>query len=74
MQQLAIEWFAEELYKKFEMKGPVEVFDEIFEEALKMNTEQIKNAYHEDRDLLSHYEDGSAFEQYYNETFKQQEQ
>ena len=34
-----------------------------------MEKEQMKIAFEIYRDLLSHYEDGSAFEDYYNETY-----
>jgi hypothetical protein len=40
-----------------------------FNEAEKDEKEQMKIAFEIDRDLLSHYEDGSAFEDYYNQTY-----
>jgi hypothetical protein len=42
----------------------------IIQQAKEMEKQQVNNAFHQDRDSLSHYEDGSAFEEYYNETFK----
>jgi hypothetical protein len=40
-----------------------------FTEAEKDEKEQMKIAFQIYRDLLSHYEDGSAFEDYYNKTY-----
>ena len=40
-----------------------------FNDAEKEEKEHMKIAFLDERDLLSHYEDGSAFEQYYNETY-----
>jgi predicted secreted protein len=39
------------------------------EEAKAMEKEQMMYAYNSDRDLLSCYDDGSAFNEYYNETY-----
>ena len=36
----AVEWFAKELYDKFEMKGDGKVFDELLEQAKEMEKEQ----------------------------------
>jgi len=41
MKQTAIEWFANELYEKFEMRGDGNLFDEIYEQAKEMEKEQI---------------------------------
>ena len=36
----AVEWFAKELYEKFEMKGDGKVFDDLLEQAKEMEKEQ----------------------------------
>jgi hypothetical protein len=45
MQQTAVEWFAKELYEKFEMKGDGKVFDELLDQAKEMEKEQIMDAH-----------------------------
>ena len=61
----AVEW----LLEQFEEWNSPRKWKEIIEQVKEMEKEQINNAFHQDRDSLSHYEDGSAFEKYYNETF-----
>ena len=39
MENSAVEWFAQELYEKFEMKGDGKVFDELLEQAKAMEKE-----------------------------------
>jgi hypothetical protein len=64
MKQTAVEWLVEQ-YKK--VGGiPISMADQ----AKEMEKEQIVNAYN-DCEWTGDHEDG---EQYYNETFKQQEQ
>jgi hypothetical protein len=74
MQQTAVEWFAKELYEKFEMKGDGKVFDELLDQAKEMEKEQIMDAHINGQ---SEYDKGAYrkeveenSEQYYNETFK----
>ena len=73
----AVEWFAKELYEKFEMKGDGKVFDDLLEQAKEMEKEQkIKFAENcldkaLDLDIRTAF---SNVEKYYNETFKQEEQ
>jgi len=43
--KLAVEWFAKELYEKFEMKGDGKVFDDLLEQAKEMEVENKKKAY-----------------------------
>ena len=62
----AVEWFAKELYEKFEMKGDGKVFDDLLEQAKEMGKQQIIDAF-------ELWRTGSG-EEYYNQTFKQQEQ
>ncbi len=60
----AVEWFAKELYEKFEMKGDGKVFDELLEQAKEMEKEQIEK---------SHIDGGKnkrTAVKYYKETFK----
>ena len=67
--QTAVEWLIEQLHRKY---GGTDFFwtnmDEI-EQAKEMEKEQMKIAFEIYRDLLSHYEDGSAFEDYYKQTY-----
>ena len=67
MKQTAVEWFALELYEKFEMKGDGKVFDELLNQAKAMEKEQIKDALQEFLDITLPDE---VCEKYYNETFK----
>jgi hypothetical protein len=67
----AVEWLMEELPKHG--SGAVRTFGDLFEQAKEMEKEQIENAY------KAGYNNGNidtclTSEQYYNETFKQQEQ
>lgn len=64
----AVEWFALELYEKFEMKGNGKVFDELLEQAKEMEKKQIMDAYKSHHDLGHIY--GLDAEQYYHKTFK----
>ena len=66
-QKTAVEWLFAELKNHLDM--PSHHANEILEQAKEMEKEQMKIAFEIYRDLLSHYEDGSAFEQYYNETY-----
>ena len=68
MKQTAVEWFANELYQKFEMRGDGNLFVEIIEQAIEMFKQQIVDAYDD-----GNYAYGMGVkepEQYYNETFK----
>jgi hypothetical protein len=75
----AVEWFAKELYDKFEMKGDGKVFDELLEQAKEMEKEQQMKTYKValmrgmsyDEDVY-HENKWRDPEKYYNETFKQQ--
>ena len=70
--QTAIEW----LFNKMNTEEhTISEWDNIREEALKIEKEQIKEAYGDERDYLS---DSGNFitisaEQYYNETYKNEE-
>lgn len=66
MKQTAIEWFAKELYEKFEMKGDGNLFDEIFIHYKEMEKQQIIDAYNNGQQIPPF----EYAEQYYNETFK----
>jgi len=68
MKQTALEWLYEEFTKTNYLTE--DEFYMIFNQAKAMEKEQIVNAYN-DCEWTGDYEDG---EQYYNETFKQQEQ
>ena len=53
-----------------------ELIDEIIQKAERMlekEKEAISTAFHTDRPSLSLYENGSAFEEWYNETFNTKE-
>ena len=45
MRQTAIDWFAKELYEKFEMKGDGNLFDELFIHYKEMEKQQMKDAW-----------------------------
>lgn len=62
MKQTAVEWFAQELYEKFEIRGYGILYNELLQQAKQMEKQQITDAW-EDTEYL-------APEQYYNETFK----
>jgi hypothetical protein len=67
--QTAVEWLANELYEKFEMRGDGLLYDDILKQVKEMEKQQIIDAY------ASGYIDGVAqnkitAEQYYNDTFK----
>lgn len=64
----AVEWFAEELYKKVEMKGDGKVFDELLEQAKEMDKEHKKFIFECGRNFQLTGE--GTFEEVYNETFK----
>jgi hypothetical protein len=75
----AVEWFAKELYEKFEMKGDGKVFDDLLNQSNKLFENQIKDAneegFHSGQSMA--HDGKSKFESakdYYNKTFKQQEQ
>jgi hypothetical protein len=72
MEQTAVEWFAKELYEKFEMKGDGKVFDELLSQAKEMEKQQIIDAYYQigkdHQDMIFPIEKNA--EQYYKETFK----
>jgi len=66
MKQTAVEWLKEQLLKKDVYTSTTE----LFEQAKAMEKEQIMDAY---RTRWINYLPDKDSEQYYNETFKQQE-
>ena len=68
MKQTAVEWLVEQIMKHD--KSFLQFYGAEIEKAKEMEKEQIVNAYN-DCEWTGDHEDG---EQYYNETFKQQEQ
>ena len=63
MKQSAVEWLANELYEKFEMKGDGALFNDLLNQANKMFEQQIEDAY-------KYSVNGNILaEQYYKETF-----
>ena len=65
----AVEWFAKELYEKFEMKGDGKVFDDLLNQSNKLFENQIVHAWNDGLwGKLREGEDNA--ESYYNETFK----
>jgi hypothetical protein len=71
----AVEWFAKELnnwrIKEFGEDSIIGIPSEVFEKAKKMEKEQIMNAWLTTKPTtLNYWRD--EFEQYYNETFKQE--
>ena len=71
MKQTAVEWLYNNLKSHFEHDGDLlEIVQMSFEQAKEMEKKQMKKAYHHDRPNLLCYEKGTAFKEYYNETFK----
>ena len=63
MKQTAVEWLANELYEKFEMKGDGALFNDLLNQANKMFEQQIIDAY-------NYSVNGNILaQQYYNQTF-----
>ena len=61
----AVEWFALELYEKFEMKGDGNLFDDLLEQAKEIEISQKAEEY------LKGFKDGKEYEIKLNElTFK----
>ena len=58
----------EYLIEQYVNKGIITIED--IEQAEEMEKEQIKRAYNHERPNLLCYEKGTAFKEYYNETFK----
>jgi len=64
-QQTAVEWFAQQLYDRFTMKGDGKLYQLLFEQAKEMEKEQIQDAYKADTYPIG---DDEA-EQYYEQTY-----
>jgi hypothetical protein len=45
MKPTAVEWLANELYEKFEMKGDGALFNDLVNQAIEMEAKQIENAF-----------------------------
>ena len=69
MKQTAIEWLANELYEKFEMKGDGALFNDLVNQAKEIEKQQIIDAY-DNSYMDRYYYNGKNGVQYYNETFK----
>jgi hypothetical protein len=72
----AVEWYNQQIVDRQNGNGDSRSRDEIFEQAKEMEKEQIKDAYINGRYEADKIVMGQNFyaKQYYNETFKQQEQ
>ena len=70
MAQSAVEFFAKELYEKFEMKGDGALFNDLLNKANKMFEQQIINANRDGVDMVVDNVPWITGEEYYNETFK----
>ncbi len=63
----AVEWLANELYEKFEMKGDGALFNDLVNQSKEMEMKQIIDAFNN-----GYYQETigyNASEKYYNETF-----
>ena len=69
MRQTAVEWLANELYEKFEMKGDGILFDEFLKQAKEKEYRQITNAY--ESGVFDGFNRKSK--DYYNETYREEE-
>ena len=70
MKETAVEWLANELYEKFEMKGDGALFNDLLNKANKMFEQQIINANRDGVDMVVDNVPWITGEEYYNETFK----
>ena len=70
MKQTSIEWLANELYEKFEMRGDGILFDEILNKAKELEKQQIIDAYETAMETDIYNVPLKVGEQYYTETFK----
>ena len=65
----AVEWFYEEIWKQFGFSCS----SNILEKAKEMEKQQLNDAYNADRPNLTCYEENTAFKEYYNETFNNED-
>ena len=65
----AVEWFYEEIWKQFGFSCS----SNILEKAKEMEKHQLNDAYNADRPNLTCYEENTAFKEYYNETFNNED-
>jgi hypothetical protein len=70
MRQTAVEWFAKELYEKFEMRGDGNLFDEILNQAKEMEKEDICH-FGAKCCFMTTQKKSWTIEELYNETFKE---
>jgi hypothetical protein len=66
MEKTAVEWLKQELKERY---GSINLIEPLFKQANEMFERQIKDAWYD-----GWIERANEAEQYYNETFKQQEQ
>lgn len=76
MKQTAVQWFFNQLesikdYENLYTRNYMEI-DALFNEAKRIEKEQLKLAYHEDRPFLLGYETGEFFEEHYKENYEAQ--
>jgi hypothetical protein len=63
----AVEWLEDEI--RWYISNDDRLYD-MFKKAQQMEKNQMKRAYNHERPNLLCYEKGTAFKEYYNETFK----
>jgi hypothetical protein len=70
-QQTAVEWFAQQLYDRFTMKGDGKLYQLLFEQAKEMEKKQIINAFSngDNTDCTSEQNIEEFADRYYNETY-----
>ena len=73
-QQTAVEWFAQQLYERFTMKGDGKLYQLLFEQAKEMEKERIIKGYangHNDgcRYMNNEKQQFEHGEQYYEQTY-----
>ena len=64
----AVEWLVEEINKLTGLT--IQIDEPIVQQAKEMEKKQMRKAYNHGRPNLLCYEKGTAFKEYYNETFK----
>jgi hypothetical protein len=78
----AVEWFALELYEKFEMRGDGKVFDELYNKAKEMEKQRMIDLVQHLKDYTGESNNVLGFDEreasefvdiFYNETFNNEE-
>ena len=69
----AVQWLYENLLLEPMYNEDVIYNEDVLEMAKEMEKQQLNNAYNADRPNLTCYEENTAFKEYYNETFNNED-